>query len=162
MGREIERKFLVRGRAWRTRSPLLIRQGYLSLEPERTVRVRTAGVRAFLTVKGISRGASRDEFEYPIPLADARRLLRLCVRPLLEKRRHRVRFRDRTWEVDEFLGQNRGLVVAEVELERERASLHLPPWAGREVTDDPRYYNASLIRRPYRSWKATSSRSGEA
>lgn len=163
MGREIERKFLVRGRAWRTRSPVLIRQGYLQLDPERTVRVRIAGRRGFLTVKGLTRGATRDEFEYPVPVEDARDMLdRLCLRPLLEKKRHVVRFRGRRWEVDEFLGANRGLVVAEVELPSERASVDLPPWAGREVTRDPRYYNANLIRRPYRTWKATSSRSGGA
>ncbi|HXX92004.1 MAG TPA: CYTH domain-containing protein [Planctomycetota bacterium] len=154
MGKEIERKYLVTGDGWREgASGRVFRQGYLSSRKERTVRVRTDGEKGTLTVKGPSTGAARDEFEYEIPLADAQEMLdRLCERPLIEKTRYVVPFGGRRWEVDVFAGDNLGLVVAEVELESESAPLELPPWAGREVTDDPRYYNANLIRTPYRSW----------
>jgi adenylate cyclase len=149
---EIERKFLVRGDAWRKGRGVLLRQGYLSTVPERTVRVRLEGRRGTITVKGLSRGAVRTEFEYPLPAKDARELLAMCEPPLLEKTRRRVRFGGRVWDVDEFHGDNAGLVVAEVELPRADAKVKLPPWAGVEVTGDPRYYNSNLARAPYRTW----------
>lgn len=154
MGREIERKFLVTSDAWRGAGPgTSIRQGYLSLDPERTVRIRTAGDQAWITIKGLTQGAARDEFEYAIPLKDADAMLdRLRVGPVLEKTRTRVPFGGRTWEVDEFRGENAGLVVAELELDAEDATVALPPWVGREVTRDPRYYNSHLAMNPWSRW----------
>jgi adenylate cyclase len=154
MAREIERKFLVTGDGWRAGARATsFRQGYLSTDVERTVRVRTAAGVGYLTIKGRTSGASRDEFEYAIPGEDAEHMLdRLCVRPLVEKVRHRVEHGGLTWEIDEFTGENAGLVVAEVELEREDQRVELPPWVGREVTGEARYFNASLVKRPYRSW----------
>lgn len=154
MAREIERKFLVNGRAWtRGARGVRYREGYLSTVKERTVRVRTEGRRAFLTIKGLTRGISRLEFEYPIPMADADRLLRdVCEAPIIDKTRYRVRAGGHIWEIDEFHGDNAGLTVAEVELTRANARLDLPAWAGREVSGLPRYYNANLVRRPYRAW----------
>ena len=155
MGLEIERKFLVVGEAWRALgTPTLLRQGYLSLEPERTVRVRIEGSNATLTIKGKNRGATRGEWEYPIPVAEAAELLdTLCQQPLIEKIRHRVRAGTHIWEVDEFLGANAGLVVAEIELASEGEGFDKPAWIGREVTDDKRYFNSNLIRHPYSAWK---------
>ncbi len=155
MGVEIERKFLVRDAAWRKEAVAesTIRQGYLSVEPERTVRVRLADERGFFTVKGLSRGQARAEYEYPIPAQDAQEMLdRLCLRPLIEKIRYRVPHGGLMWEVDVFFGDNEGLVVAEVELTEEGQAVDLPAWAGREVTEDRRYYNASLIQHPFSTW----------
>ena len=152
MATEIERKFLVRGDAWRQQSPTRICQGYLNRDKERTVRVRIAGNKAFLTIKGASKGATRSEFEYEIPLADAQQLLALCDGPVLDKNRHVLVHAGTTWEVDEFLGANAGLVVAEVELEREDQPFERPAWLGEEVTEDPRYYNSNLAAKPYSTW----------
>lgn len=157
MAVEIERKFLVNGTAWRQADPLAIRQGYLNRDPERTVRVRVVGDAAWLTIKGITTGASRTEFEYAIPAADGKKMLGLCDGPLIEKARHLVTFQDTLWEVDEFLSENAGLVVAEVELEHEAQAFARPPWLGKEVSDDPRYFNSKLASRPFRSWKGTPS-----
>lgn len=155
MGKEIERKFLVVGDAWRSLAPGgRYRQGYLSTVKERTVRVRIAGERAFLTVKGLSVGATRAEFEYAIPPADAEEMLdTLCERPIVEKTRYRIPFAGLTWEVDEFGGANAGLIVAEVELADEAQTFTRPAWIGREVTGEPRYFNANLVARPYSTWK---------
>lgn len=155
MGVEIERKFLVDGEAWRTLgAATLLRQGYLSVDPARTVRVRIDGERAFLTIKGKSVGASRGEWEYPIPVADAAQLLDgLCQQPLVEKVRRRIAVGPHTWEVDEFLGANADLVVAEIELAFEDEAFDKPDWIGREVTGDTRYFNSNLIRHPYSQWK---------
>jgi len=153
MAREIERKFLVTGDAWRSGEHNEYRQGYITTDKERTVRVRIAGDRAYLTIKGVTRGATRSEFEYGIPVDDAAELLdQLCLRPLIEKRRYIAEHDGMTWEVDEFFGDNEGLVVAEIELEEERQSFSKPDWVGDEVTSDPRYYNANLVSKPYRSW----------
>jgi CYTH domain-containing protein len=152
MAKEIERKFLVRGSAWKKGPGKRVRQGYLALDPKCTVRVRIAGKQGFLTIKGLSKGASRDEFEYPVPLADAAQLLQLCKRPLIEKTRYKVPYKGLTWEIDVFGGENRGLVVAEVELKSERQNIPLPPWVGKEVTDDARYFNSNLAKHPYRRW----------
>lgn len=152
MAIEIERKFLVTGSAWRQPDPLHLVQGYLSRDPQRTVRIRVAGNLAFLTVKGINSGASRAEFEYPIPLADAQQLLGLCDGPVIEKWRHIVQVDGSRWEVDEFLGDNAGLVVAEIELTHPQQPFQRPDWLGREVTDDARYYNANLSVRPFGTW----------
>ncbi len=154
MGTEIERKFLVRGDGWRQGAAgTRYRQGYLSTAAERNVRVRLAGARGFLTVKGRAEGLTRLEFEYEIPAADAERLLdELCRKPLIEKTRFVVEHRGATWEIDEFEGVNAGLVVAEVELEDEDQEVDLPPWVGAEVSEDPRYLNASLVDKPFATW----------
>ena len=151
---EIERKFLVTGDAWRQQAVgRQYRQGYLSCDPERSVRIRLAGEEAWLTIKGISRGAARVEYEYRIPVDEAREMLdKLCLQPLIEKTRYEVEYSGLTWEVDEFFGDNAGLLIAEVELESEDQSIELPDWVGEDVTHDTRYYNASLIANPYSQW----------
>ena len=154
MGQEIERKFLVRGEAWKTLGVgTRMRQGYLSTDPERVVRVRVDGEAATLTIKGRSVGATRGEWEYPIPLSDAEEMLtQLCLRPLVEKIRYRITQHEMLWEVDEFLGDNAGLVVAEIELTAEDQAFIKPQWVAEEVTHDARYYNANLLRHPYSAW----------
>lgn len=154
MGVEIERKFLVSGTGWQDSSRVTrFRQGYLSTEPERSVRVRLAEDRAFLTIKGKSVDAERAEYEYPLPVADAVELLdELCLKPLIEKDRYLVRHAGLTWEVDVFLGANAGLVLAEVELESADQEIDLPPWVGTEVTSDRRFFNLYLVQNPYTSW----------
>jgi len=154
MAKEIERKFMVTGDAWRSLGQgTRYRQGYLSTVKERTVRVRTVADKAYLTIKGVNEGIARAEFEYEIPIADANALLDgLCKRPLIEKDRHKIPVGDLTWEVDEFFGENAGLILAEVELESEDQAFDIPEWIGEEVSDDPRYYNANLIAHPYRTW----------
>ncbi len=149
---EIERKFLVCGDAWRAAEKVPYCQGYLSRERTCTVRVRIAGDLAFLTVKGPTVGITRSEFEYAIPVDDARDLLELCAKPFVEKYRRVIEYRGSVWEVDEFLGANRGLVVAEIELLSPDQSFERPDWVGEEVTDDPRYRNANLCANPYNSW----------
>ena len=155
MGIEIERKFLLDDDGWRgLGQPTLMRQGYLTSDPVRTVRVRIEGERAVITIKSKATFATRGEWEYEIPVADAAELLdRLCEQPLIEKTRHRIEHAGHTWEVDEFQGENAGLVVAEIELGSEDEAFDKPDWIGQEVTGDPRYYNSSLIRQPYSKWK---------
>ena len=152
MAKEIERKFLLKNDSWPRENVMKYRQGYLNSARERTVRVRIAGDKGYLTIKGIRVGASRPEFEYEIPVEDAEILLDLCEKPLIEKNRYRVVEGDFTWEIDEFFGENRGLIIAEIELEHEEQEFSIPDWIGKEVTDDPRYYNASLIKNPYKTW----------
>ncbi|MGF1569295.1 MAG: CYTH domain-containing protein [Nodosilinea sp.] len=154
MGQEIERKFLVVGEAWRANaSGTLYRQGYIPTQDARTVRVRQAGEAGYLTLKGPAVGLVRPEFEYPIPLADAQAMLEtLCQPPFIQKYRYRLPLGNVVWEVDEFLAENQGLVLAEVELMTPDQDFPRPAWLGKEVTDDPRYYNASLARHPYSGW----------
>lgn len=154
MATEIERKYLVVGDEWRHLGEATeFRQGYLSTVKERTVRVRVIGTRGFLAVKGITIGATRTEFEYEIPVDDAHLMLaELCEQPTIEKNRYIVDWAGLTWEVDEFLGVNAGLIVAEVELEDADQEIELPPWVRDDVTDDPRYFNSNLIARPYSTW----------
>jgi adenylate cyclase len=154
MGKEIERKFLVRSDDWRGLGQgIRYRQGYLSTVEERVVRVRTVGNQGYLTIKGLTRGATRAEFEYPIPVKDANAMLDgLCERPLIEKVRYRVEADDVVWEIDEFERENRGLLIAEVELRDEEQEIAWPPWIGNEVTGDPRYFNSNLIAHPYTTW----------
>ncbi len=154
MAQEIERKFLVKADSWRKpEGGVRYRQGYLSTVKERTVRVRTAGEKGYITVKGITVGASRSEYEYEIPRADANEMLdRLCERPLIEKTRYRVAHSGLVWEVEEFEGENAGLITAEVELEREDQAVSIPHWVGQEVTRDPRYFNANLVAHPFSKW----------
>ena len=152
MGIEIERKFLVLGNAWRTVGGTRICQGYLNRDQHRTVRVRIAGDQAYLTVKGVTQGNTRAEFEYEISVKDAEQLLALCDGPVIEKIRHNIEHGDHVWEVDDFLGQNAGLVVAEIELASELEVFVKPPWVGREVSDDSRYFNSQLATNPYCNW----------
>jgi CYTH domain-containing protein len=156
MASEIERKFLVKRESWPApASPgVIYRQGYLSVVPERTVRVRIAGNEAFLTIKGLTRGIERIELEYPIPVEDGSVMLdELCIKPLIEKTRYRIPVGGMVWEVDEFAGDNAGLLLAEVELPTARTLVAIPPWAGAEVSDDPRYFNSNLATNPYSRWK---------
>ncbi len=154
MGEEIERKFLVVGDRWRAGATgTRYRQGFLSTDPQRTVRVRVAGDLGFLTIKGMAVGARRAEYEYEIPVADAEQMLdSLCERPLIEKVRYVLRVGAHTWEIDVFEGENAGLVVAEVELGQEDETFEMPEWLGQEVTHDPRYFNANLVKAPFFSW----------
>ncbi|MHB8811019.1 MAG: CYTH domain-containing protein [Desulfobulbaceae bacterium] len=159
MGIEIERKFLVIGTAWKEKAtPVACRQGYLCPGSGVTVRVRTMGGRGFLTVKGPGAGLARPEYEYEIPVDEAGEMLDLlCVKPLIVKERYRVVHDGLVWEVDEFGGENRGLVLAEVELAHPDQAVSLPAWVGREVSGDPRYYNASLAGNPYVRWGEQAS-----
>lgn len=154
MGVEIERKFLVSGDGWlQLGEPVLLRQGYLSSHPERVVRVRIEGERAVMTIKSKTTGISRGEWEYDLPMADAVEFLdRLCEQPIIEKYRRRIPFGGFVWEVDEFLGVNAGLVVAEIELPAEDTLFDKPGWIGADVSDDARYLNSNLIKHPYSAW----------
>ncbi len=153
MATEIERKFLVNGDQWRKEGTgTELRQGYLARDPERAVRVRISAEKAWLNIKGATKGISRLEFEYEIPLDDALELLALSVDPPIEKTRHIIDHEGHRWELDEFHGANAGLLVAEIELESESTGFPLPPWAGAEVSDDPRYFNAALSKAPFTTW----------
>ncbi len=158
MGQEIERKFLVRGEGWRgLASGIPYCQGYIKTvqgdRPHRSVRIRIAGSQGYLTIKGPIQGITRSEFEYPIPVAEAREMLEsLCDRPLIEKIRYKIPFQGLTWELDEFLGENQGLLIAEVELLSESQDIVLPDWVGEEVTGDRRYYNSALANHPFSAW----------
>jgi adenylate cyclase len=171
MATEIERKFLVTGDGWRAAAHAVVpmAQGYINDQAamdagrqNASVRVRIAGDEAFLNLKSRELGHTRQEFDYPIPVDDARALLALCVGGLLDKRRHLVRHGGHLWEVDEFLGDNAGLVVAEIELERADEPFARPDWLGAEATDLPRYYNLALASRPYSQWSETERAGPEA
>ena len=156
MAMEIERKFLVRGDAWRqaARDAQRLRQGYLNNEARCSVRVRTGPAQAWLNIKGATVGAERQEFEYEIPLEEAEQMLdSLSLGPLIEKTRYFIDAGPHVWEVDEFEGDNAGLVVAEIELGHADEAFAKPGWLGEEVTDDVRYYNTSLCRHPYKHWR---------
>lgn len=154
MATEIERKYLVVNDSWRSRAVgTVFRQGYLSTIKERTVRVRVAGDHGYLTIKGITVGAVRSEFEYEIPRADADQMLdELCTQPLIEKTRYEIEADGMVWEIDAFTGVNEGLLVAEVELDDEAQEIVLPTWVGEEITHDPRYFNSNLIAHPFSEW----------
>jgi CYTH domain-containing protein len=155
MGKEIERKFLVTDDSFRSLAEgIYCRQGYLSSNKERIVRVRTTGNSGFLTIKGITIGAARSEYEYEIPVEDAEAMLdALCEKPLIEKNRFKIPYEGLIWEVDEFLGENQGLILAEVELESENQHIHKPQWIGKEVTENSKYFNSNLAKNPYKNWK---------
>ncbi len=155
MGKEIEKKFLLTNDDWRSLGTgESYCQGYLNSEKGRTVRVRIIADRGILTIKGPNVGGTRLEFEYSIPLEDAREILHeLCAKPLIEKTRYKIPYKGFTWEVDEFKGENAGLVFAEIELQHEGQEFEKPSWIGREVSDDSRYYNANLVKNPYSNWK---------
>ncbi|WAH63130.1 CYTH domain-containing protein [Xanthomonas hortorum] len=161
MGIEIERKFLVTGDGWRSAAHAVIpmAQGYINDQAamrsgaqNASVRVRIQGESAFLNLKSREVGHTRQEFDYPIPVVDARALLALCVGGLIDKRRHLVECQGHVWEVDEFLGDNAGLVVAEIELGSADEAFAKPTWIGAEVTDDVRYYNLALASHPFTQW----------
>lgn len=154
MGKEIERKFLIKGDDWRALAQgTMYRQGYLNSAKERTVRVRTVGDKAFLTIKGITVGATRAEYEYAIPFGDCNALLDdLAEKPLIEKKRYKIKQGEFVWEIDEFFGDNLGLIVAEIELVSEDQVFDKPQWVGEEVTGDPRYFNSNLIKHPFTKW----------
>ncbi len=155
MAIEIEKKFLVNGEDWKEGSSSKIYyQGYLCSGSGQTVRIRIAGDKAWLTIKGKHTNISRLEFEYPLPLDEAQILLdEVCEQPIIHKRRFFKKYEGFTWEIDEFYGDNQGLVLAEIELEREDQEFPRPAWLGKEVTHDGRYYNANLRSHPYSLWK---------
>jgi CYTH domain-containing protein len=154
MAKEIERKFLVRGDEWRHGSSFeRCCQGYLISESDCNVRIRTLGDHAYITIKGKAEGITRLEYEYEIPFGDAEEMLnRLCIHPLIMKRRFTTMFSGVKWQVDEFMQENEGLILAEIELISENQHIHLPPWVGDEVTHDSRYYNRNLVKNPYSKW----------
>jgi adenylate cyclase len=152
---EIERKFRLANDSWRDQvlRKTLLRQGYIANTQRASVRVRLAGASGWLSVKAMTRGLSRAEYEAAIPALEANEMLdRLCEGPLIEKWRHIVVYQGSEWEIDEFLGENAGLVIAELELEAEDAAFARPPWLGVEVTHDERYYNFRLSEKPFRHW----------
>lgn len=148
MGIEIEHKYLVNDDSYQQLASEMhpICQGYLSRDPERTVRIRVTGDKGFLTVKGKNEGVSRLEFEYQIPVNEARQLLSLCEPPILEKNRYIVIYKDKKWEIDEYLGRLDGLVLAEIELDTPDEEYDLPSFIGENVTGDPAYYNSNLAK----------------
>jgi len=149
---EIERKFLVLSNGWREAQGVYFCQGYLNRDKERTVRVRVASTQAFITIKGLTIGASRAEFEYEIPVEHAEQMLKLCDGPLIEKIRYAVHYHGFCWEIDEFLGDNKGLIIAEIELKSLAQVFEMPSWLGKEVTEDAKYFNSNLAVCPYSSW----------
>lgn len=157
MGLEIERKFLVKNKNYRKyeiQKKIEIRQGYITLEKEKVIRIRITNNTAFLTLKGLATSITRHEFEYEIPVTEARKMLDLfCYKPIIKKVRYIVKYKDHTWEIDEFDGQNSGLVIAEIELDNEETEFSKPEFIGKEVTEDPRYYNFNLVKSPYQSWE---------
>lgn len=154
MAKEIERKFLVKGDAWRALAQgTHYRQGYLNSVKERTVRIRTINEKAFLTIKGPTIGVTRQEYEYEIPHADCVQMLEhLAEKPIIEKNRYKIPHEGLIWEIDEFLGVNAGLIVAEVELSDENQVFNKPEWIGEEISSDPRYFNSNLVKNPYTTW----------
>jgi len=150
---EIERKFLVKNKLWEPiNEGFFIQQGFLNTAKERVVRIRLKGDKAFLTVKGKIEGITRKEFEYEIPYKEGKQLLDLCEFSLIEKTRYHFHYKEMLWEVDEFYGDNKGLIIAEIELENEAQVFEKPDWLGEEVTQDFRYYNNNLTKFPYTKW----------
>ncbi|PWS31913.1 CYTH domain-containing protein [Pedobacter paludis] len=155
MGKEIERKFLLNREKWLAIDKPTgqhFRQGYILTDPNKTIRVRTTETKGFLTIKGISVGASRSEYEYEIPLHEASELLDNFATSELEKIRYVITYKEKVWEIDEFLGDNFGLMVAEIELISEDEEFDLPEWIDQEVTEDQKYYNSNLTLNPYKLW----------
>lgn len=156
MGKEIERKFLIDLEKWQRLSKpqgQLYRQGYLSTDPSRTIRVRLTETTGYITVKGISINATRSEYEYEIPASEAKELLDSFSVSELSKTRYKIDHNGKVWEVDEFSGDNSGLIIAEIELTSEDEYFDMPDWVGEEVTGEERYYNSSLTIKPYKNWK---------
>jgi adenylate cyclase len=157
---EIERKFLLKNDAWKVDADAgtRITQGYLSSNPERSVRIRTKGDKGILTIKSKTTDLSRKEFEYPIPIDEAKELLSLCEKPFIDKTRYVVHHRGHDWEVDIFHAENEGLCIAEIELSNEEESFQLPSWVGEEVSEDAAYYNMNLAKHPYIKWGTPSEK----
>jgi len=155
VGKEIERKFLVNNTDYRINAErVFIHQGFLNNDKDRVVRIRIEDSKATLTIKGLPLGNERAEFEYAIPLTDAEQLLNeICLKPSIKKYRFKIHHKGFIWEVDEFLEENEGLVVAEVEIPEKDTKVELPAWVGKEVSSDPRYYNSNLIDNPFNTWK---------
>ena len=150
---EIERKFLVDEKKWNPSDKgTRIQQGYLSADPERTVRVRISEDKAFLTIKGKPEGIKRRELEYGIPVHDAEVLIKMAINSVVEKTRYKEDYHGFTWEIDVFEGENKGLILAEIELEEEHQEFEKPDWAEADVSDDKRYYNLYLSKNPYQAW----------
>ena len=150
---EIERKFLVKSKKWKpSDNGIKIIQGYLSDDPARTIRVRIADDKAFLTIKGKSEGIKRSELEYEIPVDDAQVLMRMVLNKPVEKTRYKQNYQGFTWEIDVFEGENRGLLLAEIELEYESQMFERPSWAEEEVSEKKQYYNSYLSKKPYCTW----------
>lgn len=154
MAIEIERKFLVNSNEYKQLAlPVYYRQGYLCESPNSVIRIRIAKNKAFLTIKGKTKGLSRSEFEYEIPISEAHQLLsEMALNKVIEKNRYKIEYAGNTWEIDEFLGENKGLIVAEIELESEDATFEKPSWVGEEVSSDKRYFNSNLSKNPYKNW----------
>ncbi len=154
MSKEIERKFLVTSDEWRSLAKgTHYRQGYLNSIKERTVRIRTIDDKAFMTIKGPTVGVTRMEFEYEIPHSECVEMLtHLAEQPIIEKIRYKIPLNGLVWEIDEFLGVNKGLIVAEVELQCEDQQFEKPTWIGEEVSGDHRYFNSNLVNNPYTTW----------
>ncbi len=154
LNKEIERKYLVTSDEWRENAQgVLYRQGYLSIEPGRTVRVRIEGERGKITIKGEKKNGAGDEFEYAIPGNEAAYMIEhLCLKPTIEKMRYKINYKGNTWEVDEFFGENTGLVLAEIELRSVDQQFEKPDWIGEDVTEDQRYKNANLVKKPFGEW----------
>ncbi|MFH0733230.1 MAG: CYTH domain-containing protein [bacterium] len=155
MAKEIERKYLIKSDEWKALAKgKYYKQGYLSTIKERVVRVRTIADKGFLTIKGVTVGVTRAEFEYEIPAEEANMMLdNLCEKPIIEKFRAKIEYAGLIWEIDEFHGENEGLTIAEVELTDENQKIELPTWIGEEVSGDPRYFNSNLIKNPYTKWE---------
>lgn len=156
MGLEIEKKFLVKDESWKQQAlhGTYYRQGYISSQSGRVVRIRTREDKAYLTIKGKSIGATRSEYEYEIPYEEAVEMLaQVCEKPVIEKTRYKIMYENLLWEIDVFEKENKGLVIAEVELEEEEQEIDLPPWVGEEVTMQEKFYNASLIKNPFSQWQ---------
>jgi adenylate cyclase len=156
MNTEIERKFLVRSNDFQKNAQMTtIHQGFLCTESNGVVRIRIEETKATITIKGKAIGLERTEFEYEIPLHDAVFLLENnCIKPTIKKNRYSVFYEGFTWEIDEYMEENEGLIVAEIELPEKHTLFKKPSWIGDEVTDDPRYYNANLAKRPFKDWKS--------
>lgn len=155
MAKEIERKYLVINNSWQNKvvKKSVYRQGYMGSNKECSVRIRLSDKNANINIKSATLGVSRDEYEYEIPVEDANEMLdKLCTKPLIEKTRYFVKEDDYLWEVDVFSGDNKGLIVAEIELENIEQSFPVPEWLGEEVSDDPRYYNVCLVKQPFKDW----------
>lgn len=156
MGKEIERKYLVNLKEWTSlKKPagMHYKQGYLCIAPEMSIRIRITESQAFITIKGKLNGATRTEYEYDIPMEDAKQMIRDLVTGTISKIRYKIYFENKLWEVDQFLEKNDGLLLAEIELKDEEEEFAIPGWIGREVTNDDRYYNANLVANPYEKWK---------
>ena len=155
MPTETEHKYLINIKAWKSIKPyksFKIKQAYLNNEPYKTIRIRIANNKGFITIKGIAKGSTRPEFEYEIPVKEADELINLCCTNIIEKVRHLVIHDNKKWEVDEFKGLNKGLFIAEIELANENEKYSIPDWVEQNVTKDQRYANSNLIAKPFSTW----------